>query len=91
MLPRAGRNFQFVDFLRGDLFRVGAEHEMHFIRLGVDLVEQALEIKCAAGAGGGEDEFHSALQNHKSHPHSSDVRGRVSWPVAHTSREAPRP
>ena len=52
---------ELVDFLRRDLFRVGAHDEMHFVGRGIDLIEQALEIDRAAGAGGADDEFHFAL------------------------------
>jgi hypothetical protein len=33
---------------------------MYFVRRGVYLIEQPLEIDRAAGAGGGDDNFHFA-------------------------------
>ena len=52
------RDEQFAEFLDNDLLAMGAEDEMDLVRGGIDLVEQTLEINCAAGSGSGEDEFH---------------------------------
>ena len=49
-----------VDFLRGDLFRMAAHHQMDLVGRAINLREQALQINRAAGSGRGDDEFHCA-------------------------------
>jgi len=58
MLRDAFWNLERAHFLSGNLFRVSAHHEMDFVRAGVDLIEQSLQINRAAGTGGRDDKFH---------------------------------
>lgn len=51
-----------VDFVRCNLLRVCAHNEMNFMRGGIDLLEQALQINRSAGAGGGDYKFHGNLE-----------------------------
>ena len=51
------RNAQAVgQFVLDDLVRVVAQHEVHFVLRGVDVIEQPLRINDAAGAGDGDDD-----------------------------------
>jgi hypothetical protein len=58
MLMNPVRDEQVAKLLRDHLFGMGAEDEMHFVRRGIDLIEQTLQIDRAAGAGSGNDKFH---------------------------------
>ena len=60
MLRHARGHVEPLDFLRFDLLRVLAHHQVHLVLRCVDLREQTLQINRAAGAGGGDDEFHFA-------------------------------
>ena len=41
---------------------MAAHDEMNLVRSAIDLIEQALQINRAAGAGGGDDKFHAPNQ-----------------------------
>ena len=44
-------------FLGNDLLRVVAEHDVNFVRGGIEIVEQALRVKRAASTGDGDEDF----------------------------------
>ncbi len=52
------RDVERSDLFLDDLFCVVTEDEMDLVVLGGDEVEQSLEIDCAAGSGGCDDQFH---------------------------------
>ena len=52
-------------FLGDDLLRVVALHDVDFMRARVEIVEQPLRIKRAAGSGDGDENFQPA-RNRKS-------------------------
>ena len=60
---------ELVDLLRSDLFCVTAHDEVNFVRGAINLSEQALQINCAAGAGGRDDKLHSAKESHSPSEH----------------------
>ena len=45
-------------FLGDDLLRVIALHDVDFVRARVEIVEQPLRVKRAAGSGDGNENFH---------------------------------
>src|SRR5207244_1927239 len=58
----AGRQAQAAgQFLGDDLLRVVALHDVDFVRLWVEVVEQPLRVERAAGAGEGNEDFHAAV------------------------------
>ena len=57
----AGRQAQAAGQFPGDdLRRVMAEHNVDFVRVRVEVVEQPLGVKRAAGPGDGNEYFHCA-------------------------------
>src|ERR1044071_4721493 len=46
-------------FLRDDLLRVVALHDVDFVRARVEIVEQPLRVERAAGTGEGYEDFHT--------------------------------
>src|SRR5262249_19587623 len=51
-------NAQFANFLGDHLPGMGAENKVHFMRRGIDLRKEPLEIDSPAGPGAGDDEPH---------------------------------
>ena len=58
VLDDAIRDAEGAELLIDDLAGVGAEDEMDLVGAGVEAIEETLEVDGAAGAGGGEDQFH---------------------------------
>ena len=53
--------FQTIrQFLRDDLMRVIAHHDMDFVFTQIEVVEESLRIQRAAGSSNGDENFQSA-------------------------------
>jgi hypothetical protein len=76
-------------FFSNDLLRVTAKHDVDFVRLRIESVEQPLGVQRAAGSSNGDEDFHDGqlntkrqTPNTKKTPSSKIKRGRVAKGIA---------
>jgi hypothetical protein len=82
---RACRKFQSIgQFLRDDLMRVIAHHDMDLVLLRVEIIKQPLCVKRTAGSGDGDENFQS-----RKLWRADESGARFPWPLlmrTHASR-----